>query len=168
MQLPVARRTGPVLPAGGGPGRQPQAGLDEFDLPPLSHHRSGGGEVGGGIHRAAAPVEEAAPVIIEPIKPPPNPEVQKVAATDQNQSPAPQLVAVTLDTPAINFAVPTIGNLLVPAALAQRRRRARPDGGRPAADAQNQQHGRGRRAPATARTPPSRCPRRSRVPWAWP
>ena len=64
-------------------------------------------------------VEEAAPVIIEPIKPPPSPEVQKVAATDQNQSPAPQVVAVTLDTPAINFAVPTIGNLLVPAALAQ-------------------------------------------------
>ena len=64
-------------------------------------------------------VEEAVPTIIEPIKPPPSPEVQKVQATDQSQSAAPQLVAVTLDTPAINFAVPTIGNLVVPNALAQ-------------------------------------------------
>jgi len=64
-------------------------------------------------------VEEAAPVIIEPVKPPPSPEVQKVEATDQRQSAVPQLVAVTLDTPAVNFAVPTIGNLVVPAALAQ-------------------------------------------------
>jgi protein TonB len=64
-------------------------------------------------------LEEAVAVIIEPMKPPPSPEVQKIQVTDQNQSTAPQMVAVTLDTPAINFAVPTIGNLVVPAALAQ-------------------------------------------------
>ena len=64
-------------------------------------------------------LEEAVAVIIEPMKPPPSPEVQKIQVTDQNQSTAPQMVAVTLDTPAINFAVPTIGNLVVPNALAQ-------------------------------------------------
>ena len=64
-------------------------------------------------------VEEAVPVIIEPLKPPPAPEVQKVQPTEQTQSAAPPVVAVTINTPAINFAVPTIGNLVVPNALAQ-------------------------------------------------
>ena len=64
-------------------------------------------------------IEEAVPTIIEPIKPPPSLEVQKVRATDQNQAGAPQVAAVTINTPAINFAVPTIGNLVVPLALAR-------------------------------------------------
>jgi protein TonB len=64
-------------------------------------------------------VEESVPVIIEPLKPPPSPEVQKVQATTQSQQAVPQVVAVTIDTPAINFAVPTIGNLIVPATLAR-------------------------------------------------
>lgn len=63
-------------------------------------------------------VEEAVPVVIEPLKPPPAPEVQKVRPAEQNPSAAPQVVAVTINTPAINFSVPTIGNLLVPNALA--------------------------------------------------
>jgi protein TonB len=64
-------------------------------------------------------VEEAVPTIIVPLQPPPTAEVQKVQATDQNPATAPQIVAVTMDTPAVNFAVPTIGNLVVPNALAR-------------------------------------------------
>jgi protein TonB len=78
-----------------------------------------GGRQAGNFTEPPPRVEEAVPTIIEPIKPPPSAVVQKVQASDQNQSAAPQVVAVTLDTPAINFAVPTIGNLLVPNALAQ-------------------------------------------------
>ena len=63
-------------------------------------------------------VEEAVPTIIEPLKPPPATEVLKVQPTDQNQS-APQVVAVTIDTPAINFTVPTVGNVVVANALAR-------------------------------------------------
>ena len=63
-------------------------------------------------------VEETVPTIIEPLKPP-APEVQKVQPSASSQESAPPVVAVTIDTPAINFAVPTIGNLVVPAALAQ-------------------------------------------------
>jgi TonB family protein len=64
-------------------------------------------------------VEEAIPTIIEPLKPTPTSEVQKVQPTDQNPAPAPRVVAVTIDTPAINFAVPTIGNVVVANALAR-------------------------------------------------
>lgn len=63
-------------------------------------------------------VEEVVPTIVEPLKPPPTTEVQKVQPTDQNSS-APQVVAVTIDTPAINFAVPTVGNVVVANALAR-------------------------------------------------
>jgi len=63
-------------------------------------------------------VEDVVPTIIEPPKPPPTTEAQKVQPTEQSQA-APQVVAVTINTPAINFAVPTIGNLVVPMAMAQ-------------------------------------------------
>ena len=63
-------------------------------------------------------VEETVPTIVEPLKPPPAAEVQTVQASDQSPS-APQVVAVTIDTPAINFAVPTVGNVVVANALAQ-------------------------------------------------
>lgn len=64
-------------------------------------------------------VEESVPTIVEPVKPPPATDVQIVQATDQSQSVTPAVVAVSIDTPAINFAVPTVGNVIVPTALAQ-------------------------------------------------
>jgi TonB family protein len=66
------------------------------------------------------PIEQPIPVIIEPLAtPPPSTEVKQVEPQNEDEkSLAPQVVAVTLDTPAINFSVPTIGNLLVPTAAA--------------------------------------------------
>jgi protein TonB len=78
-----------------------------------------GARSAGNFREPPPRVDEAVPVVIEPIKPPPSPEVQKVEATTQSQTAAPQVVAVTINTPAINFSVPTIGNLVVPNALAQ-------------------------------------------------
>jgi len=71
-------------------------------------------------NRRPPPIEEAAPVIIESVAPPPQqttPE-QKEEQTTSDTTETPQVVAVTLDTPAVNFSVPTIGNLLVPSAMA--------------------------------------------------
>jgi protein TonB len=68
------------------------------------------------------PVEEVNAAIVEPLPPPPQhqPEQQQQAQpNDQEQPNTPQVVVVTLETPAINFSVPTIGNLLVPNAIAQ-------------------------------------------------
>jgi len=67
------------------------------------------------------PLEEVIPTIIEPPPPPPTHiEAQAEQKPTDTEKPAtPQVVAVALDTPAINFSVPTAGNLLVPSALAQ-------------------------------------------------
>jgi TonB family protein len=62
--------------------------------------------------------QEAVPVMIEPLTPPP-PENKPQEQTEADKAETPQVVAVTLNTPAINFAVPTVGNLVVPAALAK-------------------------------------------------
>ena len=71
--------------------------------------------------KAVPPLEQPAPVIVEPL-PPVTQQVADAKPTDQeNNDEKPQLPsiqAVTLDTPAINFAVPTPGNLLVPMAVA--------------------------------------------------
>jgi len=67
----------------------------------------------------APKMEEAVPFVVEPLQPPPTPEVQKVRPTEPNPSAAPPVVAITINTPAINFSVPTIGNLVVPNAIAQ-------------------------------------------------
>ncbi|MGB7768336.1 MAG: TonB family protein [Verrucomicrobiia bacterium] len=65
------------------------------------------------------PAAQVVPTVIEPLPPPPAAtENQKPEQPDQNQ-PAPRVVAVTLNSPAIDFAVPTVGNLVVPEALAQ-------------------------------------------------
>jgi protein TonB len=70
---------------------------------------------------AVKPIEESVPAILEPLPPPPaNPEQQK----EEEQSPddtseAPRVVVVTLESPAIHFAVPTIGTVVVPNAVAQ-------------------------------------------------
>jgi len=66
-------------------------------------------------------VEEATAAIVEPLPPPPQAQAEPQNQEQNNeQTPdTPQVVVVTLDAPAINFAVPTIGNLVVPNALAK-------------------------------------------------
>jgi len=59
-------------------------------------------------------------VILEPYQPPPTESEQRQANTEEQEKPeTPQVVVVTPETPAINFAVPTLGNLVAPSALAQ-------------------------------------------------
>ncbi len=67
-----------------------------------------------------APIEQPIPVVIEPtVTPPPTTEVKQLEPqTDDQKEIAPRIVAVTLDTPAISFSVPTVGNLVVPVAAA--------------------------------------------------
>ena len=67
------------------------------------------------------PLEVPIPTVIEPPPPPPQ-RIEAQPTPDQNTSERPSttpVVAVTLNTPAINFSIPTVGNLLVPATLAQ-------------------------------------------------
>lgn len=69
----------------------------------------------------APPLERPVAVVVEPppATPPPT-QTQPVERPSEQEQPATQqFVAVTLNTPAIHFAVPTIGNLLVPLAIAQ-------------------------------------------------
>jgi TonB family protein len=66
------------------------------------------------------PIEQPVPVVVEPMAAPP-PTVQPKEVEPQNQDEkqiAPQVVAVTLNTPAVDFSVPTVGNLVVPMAAA--------------------------------------------------
>lgn len=70
------------------------------------------------IH-ARPSVEEVAPVLVEPLQPPPTPQPEaKQEQTDPDKSEAPRVVVVTLNSPAVNFSVPTIGNLVVPNSVA--------------------------------------------------
>ncbi len=66
------------------------------------------------------PIEQPIPVIIEPLPPPPpSTEVKQIEPQNEDEKQiAPRMVAVTLETPAIDFSVPTIGNLLVPMSAA--------------------------------------------------
>jgi protein TonB len=66
-------------------------------------------------------LEQPVPVIIEPLPPVVQPTVDAKPTEQQNDDDKPQvpsIQAVTLDTPAINFAVPTPGSLLVPMSVA--------------------------------------------------
>jgi periplasmic protein TonB len=67
------------------------------------------------------PVAVATAAIVEPLPPPPQTqhEEQKEQQDNQESPDTPQVVVVTPPSPNINFSVPTIGNLLVPAAIAQ-------------------------------------------------
>ena len=67
------------------------------------------------------PVEEVSAVIVEPLPPPPQTrsEQQTQEQNNQEQVDTPQVVVVTPEAPSINFSVPTIGNLVVPNAVAQ-------------------------------------------------
>jgi len=71
--------------------------------------------------RVVPPLEQPAPIIIEPLPPVAQPAVEQKETEQQNDEDKqvrPQIQAVTIDTPAINFAVPTPGSLLVPMAVA--------------------------------------------------
>jgi TonB family protein len=71
--------------------------------------------------RAVPAVEEVVPTIIQPSLPLPPSEAASSENRDQNkqeESGPPQAVVVTLESPSINFAVPTIGTLVVPNAVA--------------------------------------------------
>jgi len=68
------------------------------------------------------PIEEVNAAIVEPLPPPPQVRSDQKKLEQQNeqeQPDTPQVVVVTLDAPSINFSVPTIGNVLVPNAIAQ-------------------------------------------------
>jgi TonB family protein len=71
--------------------------------------------------RTVPPLEQPVPVIIEPL-PPVAPTAAEVKPTEQqnedDKPETPHFQAVTLETPAINFAVPTPGSLLVPMSVA--------------------------------------------------
>jgi protein TonB len=71
--------------------------------------------------RPLPPVEEVSAVIVEPLPPQPQArsEQQTQEQNNQEQVDTPQVVVVTPEAPSINFSVPTIGNLLVPNAIAQ-------------------------------------------------
>jgi TonB family protein len=66
------------------------------------------------------PLEEVIPTVVEPLSPPPPTTPQPLQPQEQNDEKPnlPQVVAVTMNTPNINFSVPTVGNLVVPAQLA--------------------------------------------------
>jgi TonB family protein len=66
------------------------------------------------------PVEEVTAAIVEPLPPPPRTRSEQQAQEQSNQEQVtPQVVVVTPEAPSINFSVPTIGNLVVPNAIAQ-------------------------------------------------
>jgi protein TonB len=67
--------------------------------------------------KAVPPLERPVPVIVEPL-PPAAPPSAEPKPNEEDKPETPPLVAVTIDTPAINFAVPTPGNLLVPLSVA--------------------------------------------------
>jgi periplasmic protein TonB len=68
---------------------------------------------------APPPIEDVAPVVIEALPPPVQTvQEQKQEEPNPDKSEAPRVVVVTPDSPAINFSVPTIGNLVVPNAVA--------------------------------------------------
>jgi TonB family protein len=72
------------------------------------------------VIRKPPPIEEIIPAIIEPPPPPPPTTTQEIKPdeSDQPKPDAAPVVVVTPEAPNISFSVPTIGNLLVPNAVA--------------------------------------------------
>jgi periplasmic protein TonB len=64
------------------------------------------------------PLEEAVPVLVEPSPPPPEKPEERQEQPEQKTPETPQVVVVTPASPAINFAVPTLGNVMVPNGVA--------------------------------------------------
>ncbi len=71
------------------------------------------------ITQTPPPTEEVIPTIVEPTAPSPPPTEKQQDQTDQDPADTPQVVVVALNSPNINFAIPTVGNLVVPSALAK-------------------------------------------------
>ncbi len=70
-------------------------------------------------HRTAPPIDVPVPIVIQPLAPPsPQAETPDKQETPDDKTTASRVVVVTPDSPAINFSVPTIGNLIVPNAIA--------------------------------------------------
>jgi periplasmic protein TonB len=71
--------------------------------------------------KPVAPLEQPVAIIIQPLPPTPPPQAEQPnkEETTDDKAPAPRIVVVTPDSPAINFSVPTIGNVVVPNAIAQ-------------------------------------------------
>jgi TonB family protein len=67
--------------------------------------------------KPAPPLEEIIPVVVEPITLPPEKTIEK-KETEEDKNDTPQAVVVISQAPNINFSVPTIGSLIVPASLA--------------------------------------------------
>ena len=68
--------------------------------------------------KPAPPLEEAVPVIVQPVVLPPQQTTERRQPTEsQNDNPTPVAVVIP-QTPNISFSVPTIGTLVVPANLA--------------------------------------------------
>ncbi len=67
------------------------------------------------------PIEDVTAAIVEPLPPPPQaaPDQPSQEPSDDDKPDTPQVVVVTPDAPSISFAVPTVGNLLVPNAIAK-------------------------------------------------
>ena len=70
---------------------------------------------------AVPPLDQPVPIIIQPLPPPVQPQHLEPTTEPRNDenTATPRVVVVTPESPAINFSVPTIGNVIVPAALAQ-------------------------------------------------
>jgi protein TonB len=71
--------------------------------------------------KTVPPLEQPISIIVQPVPPTPPPEAgqpNKEESTD-DKAPALRVVVVTLNSPAINFSVPAIGNVVVPNAIAQ-------------------------------------------------
>jgi len=64
------------------------------------------------------PLQEIIPVVIEPLILPPQETTEKKEPPRAEKPDVTPVVAVTLPAPNINFSIPTIGTLVVPAALA--------------------------------------------------
>jgi TonB family protein len=68
--------------------------------------------------KPAPPLEEAVPVVTEPVTLPPQTAVQQNERTESEDLNAAPVAVVIPQTPNISFSVPTIGSLVVPANLA--------------------------------------------------
>jgi len=70
--------------------------------------------------KAVPPLEEPVPIVIQPLEPPPRPpdKAEQQEESTDDKSAAPRVVFVTPNSPAINFSIPTIGNTIVPNAIA--------------------------------------------------
>ncbi len=70
------------------------------------------------VIQPAPPLEEALPVVVEPVTLPPQATVQRSQATESENNPPASVAVVVPQMPNISFSVPTMGSLVVPANLA--------------------------------------------------